>query len=78
MEIQKVISSENNRKQIGKNLKVVVDNYKEGSYYGRTEFDSPEIDNEVIFTSKKRIKTGRFCHVEITDALEYDLIGIVR
>jgi ribosomal protein S12 methylthiotransferase len=77
MKIQKAISDENNQKYIGKQLKVLVDSFQDGSFYGRTEFDSPEIDNEVIITPHSSIKVGQFFNVEITNALEYDLIGSI-
>jgi ribosomal protein S12 methylthiotransferase len=78
IKIQKSISYENNQKFIGKQLKVLIDSFQNGSYYGRTEYDSPEIDGEVIITPHKSIEVGQFCNVEITDAFGYDLIGSVK
>ena len=54
---------------------VLVDR-KEGDFWvGRTEYDSPEIDNEVLIQTDKRLKVGEFYKVEITDAMEYDLMA---
>jgi len=74
MEIQSQISWELNQQKIGKEFKVVIDR-KEGNYFvGRTEFDSPDVDNEVLIdASKHYLKTGDFTHVKITDAADFDL-----
>ena len=48
---------------------------EDGSYIGRTEYDAPEIDNAVIFTSEKEHKIGDFAMVTNDDAFEYDLVG---
>ena len=70
------ISLESNREKIGQTLEVLIDEIDEdGSYIGRTEYDAPEIDNSVIFTSEKEHKIGEFAMVEITDAFDYDLVG---
>ncbi len=75
MEIQQQISAELNQKKIGKEFKAIIDR-KEGEFYiGRTEFDSPEVDGEVLITSKKELKKGEFVQVEITGAEDYDLYG---
>ena len=74
MDLQAGISLEINQNKIGKVFKTIVDR-KEGDYYiGRTEFDSPEVDNEVIIRSEQ-FKTGNFYNVKITAAEEFDLIG---
>ncbi len=75
MELQAGISLEINRQKIGKKLKVMVDREDMGVYYGRTEADSPEVDNEVIIHAEAPLKIGHFYTVKITDAMEYDLIG---
>jgi len=72
-EIQLEISQEHNEKFIGSNLKVIVDNGGKDVSVGRTEFDSPEIDN--IVHIKGSINTGEFVDVNITDVNEYELIG---
>lgn len=77
MEIQQDISLEKNREKIGRQLKVLFDR-KEGDYfYGRSEGDSPEVDNEVLVPAEgdTYFRVGDFAMVEIVDATEYDLIG---
>jgi ribosomal protein S12 methylthiotransferase len=77
MEIQQYISAELNREKIGKTMKVIIDK-KEGEFYvGRTEFDSPEVDGEVLITSAKELKSGDFVNVKITGSEDYDLYGEV-
>ena len=78
MEIQSQISWEMNQEKIGKAFKVVIDR-KEGDYFvGRTEFDSPDVDNEVLIdASKTYLKTGEFANVIITDAADFDLYADV-
>ncbi|MCU0329032.1 MAG: 30S ribosomal protein S12 methylthiotransferase RimO [Chitinophagales bacterium] len=75
MEVQGRISYTLNQEKIGKTFKVLIDRIEGKEFVGRTEFDSPEVDNEVRFTSEKALKPGDFCHVEILDAFEFDLIG---
>ncbi|MBK8624989.1 MAG: 30S ribosomal protein S12 methylthiotransferase RimO [Saprospiraceae bacterium] len=79
MEIQQSISWDHNQNKIGKTLKVLFDR-KEGEYFvGRTEYDSPEVDNEVLVLAKDNfVRLGDFAMVEITDAEEYDLYGNVK
>ncbi|MDR2840700.1 MAG: 30S ribosomal protein S12 methylthiotransferase RimO [Paludibacter sp.] len=74
MDIQQQISLQNNRKKIGQNLKIIIDR-RDGDYYiGRTEFDSPEVDGEVLLpTNTKGVKIGEFYNAEIIDAEEFDL-----
>ncbi len=78
MEVQSQISWELNQQKIGQEFKVVIDR-KEGSYFvGRTEFDSPDVDNEVLIdASKTYLKTGEFTTVKIIDAEDFDLYGEV-
>jgi len=72
---QESISLNLNQKKIGKTFKILIDR-KEGEYYvGRTEFDSPEVDNEVLISIEEKIKIGNFYQVKITDAVEFDLYG---
>ena len=77
MAVQQRISSEINQQKIGQEYKVLIDR-KEGNYYvGRTEFDSPEVDNEVLIEAKDLyLRQGNFVQVRITDAGEFDLFGI--
>ncbi|MCB2196043.1 MAG: 30S ribosomal protein S12 methylthiotransferase RimO [Bacteroidetes bacterium] len=76
MEVQREISNSLNTNKIGKVFKVIIDR-KEGDYYvGRTEYDSPDVDNEVIIKSeKKKLRLGNFYKVKITGAEDFDLIG---
>lgn len=76
MDVQEKISFELNRQKIGKEYKVLVDR-KEGTHYiGRTEFDSPEVDNEVIIDSGGHyLRVGDFVRVQINDATEFDLMA---
>jgi ribosomal protein S12 methylthiotransferase len=78
MEIQQEISFARNREKIGKTLKVLFDR-KEGEFFiGRTEYDSPEVDNEVLVKAATNfVRIGDFAQVRITEASEYDLFGDV-
>ena len=78
MELQSQISWELNQAKIGQTLRVVVDR-KDGQYFvGRTEFDSPDVDNEVLIdASKVYLKTGEFATVTITQAADFDLYAEV-
>ncbi|MCX7549307.1 30S ribosomal protein S12 methylthiotransferase RimO [Xanthomarina sp. F2636L] len=78
MEIQSQISWELNQAKIGQTFKVVIDR-KEGEYFiGRTEYDSPDVDNEVLIDATKTyLKTGEFATVKITEAADFDLYGEV-
>jgi ribosomal protein S12 methylthiotransferase len=77
MEIQSQISWELNQQKIGETFKVVIDR-KEGNYFiGRTEFDSPDVDNEVLIDATEiYLKTGDFYEVKITEAADFDLYGV--
>lgn len=77
MAIQSEISLEKNEGRIGKTLKVIIDKHENDVYIGRTEYDSPEVDNEVIISSEKKLKIGEFYNVKITSAEEFDLYGDV-
>ncbi len=77
MEAQKEISDELNSRLVGTRLRVLVDREDGGRYFGRTEFDAPEIDNEVILPPHPVLTPGSFYDVEIVEAYEYDLIGRV-
>lgn len=77
MEVQQEISYEINQEKVGKTFKVIVDKKEAGRYLARTEFDSVEVDNEVVITSKKALPIGDFVNVKITKAFDYDLEGEV-
>ncbi len=72
---QQDISFEKNQQKIGQQLRVLIDKKEAGRYIGRTEFDSVEVDNEVIVHSKKSLQPGDFVMVNITKAYDYDLEG---
>ena len=74
MEIQQEIALDINRQKIGFVLKVIIDRREEDYFIGRTEFDSPEVDCEVMVSGKK-IEIGKYYQVKITDAEEFDLYG---
>ncbi|MCW3093225.1 MAG: rimO [Ferruginibacter sp.] len=77
MEVQQEISLEKNEEKLGKTFKVIIDKKEAGRYLGRTEFDSVEVDNEVIIQSKNKLAIGEFVNVKITRAFDYDLEGEV-
>ncbi|TLF43103.1 30S ribosomal protein S12 methylthiotransferase RimO [Maribacter aurantiacus] len=76
MEIQSQISWELNQEKIGRTFRCIIDR-KEGNYFvGRTEFDSPDVDNEVLVDATKHyLKQGEFVDLKITDAADFDLYG---
>lgn len=77
MEHQQEISYELNQEKIGKVFKTIIDKKEAGRYIGRTEFDSVEVDNEVIITSDQKLKIGEFYNVRIEKAYDYDLEGVI-
>lgn len=76
MELQSQISWELNQEKVGKTFRCLIDR-KEGNYFvGRTEYDSPDVDNEVLIDAKKNyVKIGDFTNVKIIEAADYDLYG---
>lgn len=77
MRLQVEISLESNQKKVGQIFDVLVEEQdEEGAYIGRTQYDAPEIDNSVIFKSDRDLKAGEFVRVQITDAFDYDLVGV--
>ena len=77
MEVQQEISLEKNQEKIGQTFNVMIDKKEAGRYLGRTEFDSVEVDNEVVVHSKSKLLPGDFVQVKITKAYDYDLEGEV-
>ena len=77
MEVQQEISLEKNQEKIGQTFKVMIDKKEAGRYLGRTEFDSVEVDNEVVVHSKTKLFPGDFVKVKISKAYDYDLEGEV-
>ncbi len=77
MALQEEIALETNQEKIGKTLNVVIDREEEDYFVGRTEWDSPEVDPEVLVKKSRRLDVGEFYQVTITDALPFELIGEV-
>lgn len=77
MAVQQEISLELNQEKVGQTFKTIIDKKEAGRYLGRTEFDSVEVDNEVIIQSDKKLKIGEFVNVKIKKAFDYDLEGEV-
>jgi len=75
MEVQQEISYQKNQEKVGKIVTVLVDKKEAGRYLGRTEWDSVEVDNEVIIHANKKLTIGDFVQVKITKAFDYDLEG---
>lgn len=77
MELQEQISLELNEEKVGKTFKTIIDRKESGYFIGRTEFDSPEVDNEVLIDAKEHyLKIGDFANIKITEAREFDLYGV--
>jgi ribosomal protein S12 methylthiotransferase len=77
MEVQQQISLEKNEEKVGRIFKVIIDKKEAGRYLGRTEFDSVEVDNEVVVHAAKKLQPGDFVFVKINKAFDYDLEGEV-
>lgn len=77
MEVQETIAMELNEANIGQTLKVIIDREDPEFYVGRTEFDSPEVDGEVLINKDKALNVGEFYNVKIDSALPFDLMGHV-
>ena len=77
MEVQQEISYEKNQEKIGQVFRTLIDKKEAGRYLGRTEFDSVEVDNEVIINHSGKLPVGEFVQVKITKAYDYDLEGEV-
>lgn len=76
MEVQESISFDKNQQRIGNTYKVLIDRVESGNFIGRTEFDSPEVDNEVLIdASKHYLRVGDFAQIKITRAEAFDLFG---
>jgi ribosomal protein S12 methylthiotransferase len=75
--VQQEISYEKNAAKVGKIFRVLIDKKESGRYLGRTEYDSVEVDNEVIVHAASTLAAGTFVDVRITRAYDYDLEGEV-
>ncbi|MFV0500120.1 MAG: 30S ribosomal protein S12 methylthiotransferase RimO [Bacteroidales bacterium] len=73
--IQQNISLEINQEKIGKTYEVVIDRRDQDFWVGRTQYDSPEVDNEVLIPDTYKLEIGKFYNIRIVDAVEFDLIG---
>jgi ribosomal protein S12 methylthiotransferase len=78
MAIQQQIAAEISAARIGQTLKVVIDRMEGDYFIGRTEFDSPEVDGEVLIAVDQKVKIGNFYQVKITGADDFDLYGEVN
>lgn len=77
MELQQGVSLELNQAKVGKTYRVLIDRKESGLFVGRTEFDSPEVDNEVLIAGEDYLRLGDFVPVTIESATEFDLMGRV-
>ena len=75
MAVQQEISLQKNQAKVGNTYKVIIDKKESGRYIGRTEYDSVEVDNEVIINTNKRLQAGQFVQVKVTKAYDFDLEG---
>lgn len=78
MALQEEISFDIQQEKVGKTYKVIIDREESDYYVGRTEFDSPEVDPEVLITKDKKLKVGEFYNVTITEALPFELIATIE
>ena len=79
MALQNEISLENNRRRVGRTERVIIDSRQGDFYVGRTQYDSPEVDQEILIpVGKRRLLRGHFYEAEVTSAADYDLYGEVR
>ena len=78
MALQAEISAEINAQKEGEELRVIIDREEEGYYIGRTQFDSPEVDPEVLISKEKTLQIGEFYTVKITSSSNYELFGSVK
>lgn len=78
MSLQEEISSQISRSKTGKTLKVIIDREEPDYYVGRTEYDSPEVDPEVLIDKKKKLEPGNFYPIEIIETQSYDLMGTLH
>ena len=75
MALQEGISLEHQQQKVGKTLEVVIDREEDEFYVGRTEWDSPEVDPEVLVYKDKKLSIGEFYNVKVVDALPFELIA---
>ena len=78
MELQEEISMDIQQEKVGKILRVIIDREEDDYFVGRTEWDSPEVDPEVLISKEKSLKMGEFYNVRITEAMPFELYGTVQ
>jgi ribosomal protein S12 methylthiotransferase len=78
MDIQQNISLEINSQRVGKTEKVLIDRLEGDYYIGRTQYDSPEVDDEILIPAEDELQIGRFYQVKITQADYFDCYGVVE
>ena len=78
MALQEDISMDIQEQKVGQSLKVIVDREEEEYYVGRTQWDSPEVDPEVLISKDKPLAIGEFANVRITQALPFELMGTIQ
>lgn len=78
MELQQAISLSLNEEKVGHTFKVLIDRREEGYFVGRTQYDSPEVDNEVLIEHTQELSIGQFYQIKITGAGEFDLYGVLE
>ncbi|HRW62155.1 MAG TPA: 30S ribosomal protein S12 methylthiotransferase RimO [Bacteroidales bacterium] len=78
MEVQREISNKLNNSKIGQEYKVIIDRKESEYYVGRTEFDSPEVDNEVLIYTDKNLRKGNFYYIKVTGADDFDIIAELK
>jgi len=79
MALQNEISLENNRRRVGRTERVIIDSRQGDFYVGRTQYDSPEVDQEILIpVGGRRLLRGHFYEAEVTSAADYDLYGEIR
>lgn len=75
MELQEEIALSVNEEKVGKTMKVIIDREDDEFYIGRTEYDSPEVDGEILISKERVLTIGSFCNVKIESAHPFDLFG---
>jgi len=75
MDLQEQISLDIQQSKVGQQLRVIIDREDADNYVGRTQWDSPEVDPEVLITKTRPLTVGNFTTVQVTDALPFDLLA---
>ncbi len=76
MDLQQTISAEINEAKAGQVIKVIIDRREGGYFIGRSEYDTPEVDQEVLISDKYNLKIGFFYNIKVTESTEFDLFGV--